>query len=249
MTDTALVAHLGMYDRPETAGANDRFWSAIREQLGYGPASLTRDRDLWDVWRSPDLLLSQTCGMPYRTRLHGSVTLVGTPDHGLPGCPPGHYNSVFVARRDAPGDTLAAFANARFAYNEPLSQSGWAAPRTHFDALGLRFGALLQTGGHRASAHAVADGRADLAALDALTWELIRAHDDFAQDLRVVARTDPTPALPFITALTRDPAPLVAAISAAIADLSAQDRADLHLRGLVEIPAEAYLAVATPPAP
>ncbi|WP_137702039.1 phosphate/phosphite/phosphonate ABC transporter substrate-binding protein [Marimonas lutisalis] len=244
-----MIAALPMYDRPETAAANDRLWQAIRAHLGHGPQALTRDMDVWDIWQNPDLLLAQTCGYPYRARLHGAVTLVGTPDYGLPGCPPGHYCSVFVARADDPVDTLDAFSGRRFAYNEALSQSGWAAPATHMAGLGLAPGPLIKTGAHRASARAVAEGRADFAALDAVTWTLIQAHDSFAANLREITRTRPTPGLPLITAKTRDPAPLFAATRQAIADLSDADRPLLHIRDLIAIPARAYLDVPNPPPP
>ncbi|MCX8955299.1 hypothetical protein OU790_17900, partial [Ruegeria sp. NA] len=73
-----MIAMLGMYDMPEVQAANDRFWGLIRAHLGYGPEQLTRDADVWQVWLDPELVLAQTCGMPYRTRLHGRVQLVGT---------------------------------------------------------------------------------------------------------------------------------------------------------------------------
>lgn len=244
-----MIAALPMYDRPETADANDRLWQAIRARLGLGPDHLTRERDLWEIWQAPDLLLAQTCGYPYRARLHGHVTLVGTPDYGLPDCPPGYYCSVLVARADDPRQTLGDFDGASFAYNEALSQSGWAAPAAHMAAHGLSFGRLLETGAHRASARAVAEGHADLAALDAVTWALIQRHDSFAHELRAIDRTTPTPGLPLITARGTDPAPLFAATAAAIADLSPGDRDTLLLRGLVAIPAAAYLALPIPAAP
>jgi len=244
-----MIASLPMYDRPETAAAHDRYWQAIRAHLGEGPDALTRGGDLWQHWQSRDLIFSQTCGYPYRARLHGHVTLIGTPDYGLPGCPPGHYNSVFVARADDPRAQLAEFETARFAYNEALSQSGWAAPQTHAQAKGITFRNLVQTGGHRLSAMAVAEGRADIAAIDALTWELLMRHDLFAASLREIERSKPTPVLPYITAKGRDSARHFDAVSAAIADLSAQDLDVLHLKGLVAIPAETYLAVPNPDAP
>ena len=244
-----MIASLPMYDLPPQQGANDRFWQAIRAHLGEGPAALTRQGDLWDHWLSPDLVLSQTCGYPYRARLHGKVTLVGTPDYDLPGCPPGYYNSVFVARAGDARGNLRDYAKARFAYNEPMSQSGWAAPLTHVRALGFAFEDLLQTGGHRASALAVAEGRADLAALDALTWRLLQRHDGFTTGLTELARTTPTPVLPYITSLRRDGAPIFTAIKAAIDDLSEEDRETLSLKGILHIPAKEYLAVASPPGP
>ncbi len=244
-----MIAMLGMYDMPAIQPANDRFWTLIRTHLGNGPDRLSRDLDPWRVWRSDDLLLAQTCGMPFRTRLHPHVTLVGTPDYGLPGCPPGHYRSVLIARGDAGEETEADFSGGVFAYNEALSQSGWAAPMTHFAARGIGFRSHLQTGAHVGSARAVAEGRADLAGLDALTWLLLQEHDPVAARLRVVGTTAPTPGLPCITARHRDPAPIAGAIRAAIADLAPADRAALHLRGLAAIDAAAYLAVPSPPAP
>ncbi|MDR9393047.1 MAG: PhnD/SsuA/transferrin family substrate-binding protein [Roseovarius sp.] len=243
-----MIASLPMYDRPETAAANDRFWQGIRAVLGHGPASLARGTDPWAHWRSPDLLLSQTCGYPYRACLHGRVQLVATPDHGIAGCPPGHYCSVLVCRRDDPRG-LQDFAEARFAYNEPLSQSGWAAPQTYAHARGVLLGQPVRCGSHRGSARAVAAGQADLAALDVLSWQMMCAHDDFAARLREVARTPPTPALPYITGPEGDAAALRAALRQAIAGLGAADRATLGLAGLVQVPADAYLELPNPPAP
>ena len=131
-----MIASLGMYDRPETAAANDRLWAGIRDGLRAegidAPDALTRGAHAyWDAWQSPGLVFSQTCGFPFRAKLHDQVTLIGTPDYALPGCPPGHYNSVFVARKDDPRASLAEFSGAAFAFNEDLSQSGWAAHRRY----------------------------------------------------------------------------------------------------------------------
>ncbi|CUK01636.1 phosphate/phosphite/phosphonate ABC transporters, periplasmic binding protein [Shimia thalassica] len=244
-----MIAMLGMYDRPETAASNDRLWQAIRDHLGYGPSKLTRDCDFWEIWESPDLLFAQTCGMPYRTRLHRQVQLVGTPDYGLPDCPAGHYYSVFVTHVDVSQATLADLCEGTFAYNEPVSQSGWAAPQYHLAKMGLAPGKKIQSGAHYLSARAVAEKQADFASLDALTWELIQRYDDFAKSLHVVARTTPTPTLPYITGPRQNATEIRTAVAKAIADLSLKDRAILGLQQLVEIPASAYLAVPSPPPP
>jgi len=245
-----MIAMLGMYDMPALQPANDRLWRGIRAELGYGPDTLTRDMAFLDIWQSPDLLFAQTCGMPFRTLLYPDVTLIGTPDYRLPGVEPGHYYSVLVVRADATGETLADFANQRFAYNEAMSQSGWAGPMTHLRLIGVEFGALVKSGGHHASARAVAEGRADMAGLDALTWTLLSEHEpDLTTQLRVIDTTTPTPTLPYITAAGRDPAPITAAVRAAIAGLCTADRQMLHLNGLVDIAAADYLAIPTPPGP
>lgn len=249
-----MIAALPMYDRPEIRALTDRYWQLIRAALARrgidAPASLRRgDEELMPQWTAPDLLLSQTCGFPFRAKLHDKVTLIGTPDFGVEGCAPGYYRSVLIARRDDPRDTLAAFDGTPIAFNDALSQSGWAAPQNHAAKLGLTFPAGLQTGSHAASLAAVATGRADLAALDAVTWSLLSEHDPMAASVRVIAMTDPTPGLPYITARGRDSAPVFDAIAEAIAQLDPRERAALRLNGIVYIPAETYLAVPTPPAP
>ncbi|MGL6210447.1 MAG: phosphate/phosphite/phosphonate ABC transporter substrate-binding protein, partial [Paracoccaceae bacterium] len=143
-----MIASLGMYDLPPLQAANDRLWAGIRDRLravGIGaPEGLTRgDGAYWAAWEAPDLVLSQTCGFPYRARLHGRVTLIGTPSYRLLGCPPGYYRSVFVARAGDTRRTVAEFSGAPFAYNEALSQSGWAAPQTHAAKHGLHFPATV----------------------------------------------------------------------------------------------------------
>lgn len=249
-----MIAALGMYDRAETAEANDRFWALIRDGLlarGIAaPETLTRGEMAYmPGWLSPDLVFAQTCGYPYRAVLQDKVRLVGTPDYGLPGCPPGHYNSVFIARRNDPRPDLAAFTGTRFAYNDDLSQSGWAAPQNHAATHGLRLPPALKSGGHRLSALAVAEGRADIASLDALTWEMLKRYDPFTADLREVTRTAPTPALPFIAGLHVDPDAAYLALREAAAALTPADRTTLHLRGVIRLPAAAYLAVPNPPSP
>ncbi len=237
-----------MYDRPETAAANDRLWNLIRDALGYGPEGLTRDGDVWAHWQSPDLLLSQTCGYPYRAKLAGDVTLVGTPAYDID-CDAGMYFSAFVVRRDDRRKTLKEFENGPFAYNEALSQSGWAAPLNHAKSVGFTFTNPLQSQAHVNSARMVAQGEADIAALDAVSWKLMQRWESWAADLRVIDQTPPTPGLPLITAKTRDPAPLYQAIEAAIWGLSDQDRNTLCLKGITRIDASAYQSVPNPSSP
>lgn len=249
-----MIASLGMYDFGPAQAANDRLWVLVRDGLRArgipAPDALTRgEHAYWDTWQSPELTLSQTCGYPFRARLHDRVTYVGTPDYGVEGCPPGYYRSVFVARADDPRQSLRDFDGARFAYNEALSQSGWAAPQTHAAKLGIRLPPALQSGGHRLSALAVAEGRADIAALDAVTHAMLQAVEPKVAGLRTVALTDPTPGLPYITAAGRDPEPIFAAFAEAIAALPAPDRAALRLKGLVRIPLATYLAVPNPQSP
>lgn len=245
-----MIASLPMYDWPEIRTEHDQYWHALRAAIGSGPPHLTRGFDDYLThWLHPDLLLSQTCGMPYRTALHGKVSLIGTPDYGLPDCPAGFYHSVLVVNAQDDRSQLSDFMDDILAYNEQGSQSGWAAPLSYAAERGLRWSRVLATGGHRASIHAVATGRAALAAIDAVTWELALRHDPAAGRLRVLARTTPTPGLPYISARGTPPAPLRGAIALAIDSLAPATRRALMLRGICTIPAASYLAIPTPAAP
>jgi len=243
-----MIASLGMYDRAETAGANDALWAGIRKNLGYGPPELDRTSPVMDIWQSPDLLFSQTCGMPYRLGLHALVQLVGTPDYGIPDTAPGYYYSVFLVRTDD-ADDLADYHHRVFAYNGPTSQSGWAAAQNHVFELGFQFENLFCSGGHLASAAAVASGRADVAALDAVSWRMICEHDAGAGDLKAISKTMPTPGLPFITAAGRDAGAIYDAAELAIDRLHDSHRQALGISGMTRIDAADYMGVRNPATP
>jgi ABC-type phosphate/phosphonate transport system substrate-binding protein len=246
-----MIASLMMYARPELRAAHTRFWTLIRARLALAgidaPATLSQDMDEFEVWKHPQLVLSQTCGMPYRLWLHDLVKLVGTPDYGLAGCPPGYYRSAIVVRGDDRRDELDAFRDAVFAYNQTFSQSGYAAMWQHLKQHGFWFENSLHTEQHISSARAVCDGRADIAALDAVTWRLLQKYEDFSQELRVLDWTVPTPGLPLITGIGRNSNDVFDAFEAAISLLNADDRAMLGVQGIVKIPKEVYFQVGNPP--
>lgn len=243
-----------MYDRPETRAAHDRLWDLVRARLGNAPRRLTRafDDDLFGLWEHEELLLAVSCGLPLRQRLAGKVQLVGSLVNDLPGCPRGHYFSQIVVPAAAETRPLPDYATARFAFNQAHSQSGWAAAQNHAAERGFCFENVIETGAHRESARALAEGRADIAVIDAVSWALIVEHDSFAADLSVIGATEPTPGEPVLTAPGQDATALAEGMKSAIAALAPEDRARLHLVDLAlpgEVPLAAYHAVPTPPGP
>lgn len=250
-----MIANLPMYDFGTLREANDRLWALIRDNLRTegiaAPESLDRSStDLWQIWQSPDLVLSQTCGYPFRAKLHDKVSLIGTPDYRVIGCAPGYYCSAIMVREEDERRSPEEFDGAMMAYNDAMSQSGWAAPQNFAAELGIRFRAGPRTGGHRASALAVAEGRAELAALDAVTQRLLqREEPEIMAGLRVLAMTPATPGLPLIAARSAPEYMTYALVAHAIEALSPEDRDTLGIHGLVQIEADAYLEVPNPPSP
>jgi hypothetical protein len=129
-----MLASLPMYDLPELRSETDALWSAVAHGLRArgidAPGRLTRSGDLHSDWMRPDLLLSQTCGLPFVRHLRGRVDLVGAVAYDLPDCAPGTYRSRVVVRADDPRETIEAFRGAAFAMNSEGSQSGAGAMRT-----------------------------------------------------------------------------------------------------------------------
>lgn len=248
-----MIANMMMYARPQLDSAHNRYWQLIREQLQQrgiaSPPSLSQQAEEFSTWLDPALVLSQTCGMPYRTRLHSKVTLVGTPNFNLPECPAGYYRSPLVVRENDSRKEVGEFKNSVFAYNQTFSQSGYAAPYWHLQRHGFWFRKTLHAQQHVESARAVAESRADIASLDAVTWRLMQRYEPFANQLRVLEWTTPTPGLPYITAAGTDRQALFDSIEVAIQNLNDADRALLGIDDIVYIPPEDYLAVANPPNP
>jgi len=245
-----MIASLMMYARPELNDAHNRLWENIREQLSSNninsPPLLSQNAEPFSVWQHPDLVLSQTCGMPYRNTLYNNVKLIGTPNYNLHECPPGYYRSAIVIHRDDSRTSFSQYKNSILAYNQSSSQSGYAAIFSHVKDYGFWFQKGLCSGSHLKSAEAVSKGKADIAALDAMTWHLINQYEDIFNDLKVLDWTAPTPGLPLITALKHDPDIIFNCVNRAIAELEDSDRQLLGLDKLVKIHASKYLAVENP---
>ena len=196
-----------MYDLPGARGATDGWWAALAEAFGArgvaSPPTLDRRQDYAGAWLEPGLVLSQTCGYPYHTRLRGRVQLVATPVYRAPGCEGARYRSVLVVRADEPAQDLSGLRGCRVAYNSTGSHSGYNALRRSVAPLashGRFFRGRMATGSHEASAAAVASGAADLCAIDCVSWAMFGKYQPNAvAGLRVLGYTPAAPGLPLIT--------------------------------------------------
>lgn len=184
----------------------------IRDETGTviapDPASLPPDEfDFFTLWRHPALLLAQTCWGPMQaTGLADHVRVVGQPDYSsYEGGEGEFYRSAMVARAEIPPSDLRG---KRFAFNERSSMSGYLALARDLVAAGALaseadfatyWSGMIATGSHRASVKAVAEGDADIAAVDCRTWAYCRRFEPAARLLTVTAWTAPRKGLPFIT--------------------------------------------------
>ncbi|CAB3744622.1 hypothetical protein LMG24238_07315 [Paraburkholderia sediminicola] len=160
------------------------------------------DEELHGFWRRPNVLLSQTCGYPLVHGLNEQVQVIATPRFDAPGCAGADYSSVLVTRAESQFDSLAACRGARAAYNQDDSNSGMNVFRHAVAPLARKsafFSAVLRTGSHLGSLRAVIENRADVAAIDCVTFAFVCDElPELAQKVRQIGLTAASPGLPLI---------------------------------------------------
>lgn len=249
-------ASLPMYDLPELRPAHAALWSAIAENLAQAgldgvPDLLTFDGEPADLWQAPDLLLSQTCGLPLVTSLGNTVKVVATPRYSAPGCSGSRHRGFIVVSASSNAQRLVELRNSRCVINGWDSNTGMNMLRAAVAPLSRDsrfFGSVTVSGSHLASLQAIADGTADIAAIDCITYaHLSRHRPELAGSTRVLAVTAATPCLPLVTAASTDDDTVAALRTALQAAASAPElaeaRADLLLEGFETLPDRAYRAV------
>jgi ABC-type phosphate/phosphonate transport system substrate-binding protein len=241
------IAALPMYNVTPALAAIWREWLAdVLNGIELECRIVTPDDDLQALWRHPDLLISQTCGYPLMHGLSECVQLIATPQFDAPGCDGPHYSSVLATRVDAHFDSLAACRGARAAYNQDDSNSGMNVLRHVVAPLarnGMFFSEVVRTGSHLGSLRAVVENRADVAAIDCVTFAFVCDEwPELAEKVRQIGVTAASPGLPLI-ASNAVPAETVKALrSSLFRTVSEQpDRARrLRLKGFSVLPLADY---------
>jgi ABC-type phosphate/phosphonate transport system substrate-binding protein len=129
---------------------------------------------------------------------------------------PVYFSELVVADR-CQATSLRELAGCRFGYNDLASQSGYRSLLDRLAALGLserHVGALVLTGGHRASLDALRDGAIDAAAIDSNT---LLGLGGPPPGTRVIETWGPYPVQPVVVAATLDEGTVAAIRSALLA--------------------------------
>eukprot|EP00049_Salpingoeca_infusionum_P016472 m.337116 g.337116 ORF g.337116 m.337116 type:complete len:512 (-) comp16079_c3_seq5:1277-2812(-) len=221
MVDVELVGHLPMYDFDFVKASTDALFDAFREALASVLASeedvaglensvlvkgvqlqeLSRDAPMEDTVQHHArlLLLGQTCGLPLTSGQNAFMQPILVPTYECNGCKPSEYSSVVVVRDDDIGTKPQDFEGAVAAINSLGSLSGslllshWLTPAVCDKVT------MVPTGAHAVSIQEVKEGRARLAALDCVTYALLKTYTPEAvAGTKVIANTTSAPALPFV---------------------------------------------------
>lgn len=124
------------------------------------------------------------------------------------------YRSVIVVSAESHAVTVSDTFDGRLALNEYGSWSGYRGLERWLETRSLSIDAYrthVLTGSHRNSVSAVAEGVADVAAVDHTVWDHLVATEPRVSGVRVLATTSDSPAPPFSlrTALVADLAPIL----------------------------------------
>jgi len=246
-------AGLPMYDLEELRWATDAWWQSLARSLrGAGlaetPDRLDRSLRHHELWSQPDFWFGQACGYPLTHEFAGRLSLVATPRYRAAGCMGTSYRSWVLVRDGSTVGRIEDLAGSRAAINDRSSQSGCNALRALLAPIakaGRFFAAVEVTGSHLASIAAVQQGRADVAAIDCVTYALVARHRPVALfGTRVLAGTASAPALPYVAGAGVAASTLErfrAALRAALADpATAAAREALLIEGVELLPLSAY---------
>ena len=247
------TASLPMYNLPEMRPVNVRFWNALRGLLVEAglrevPESLTVDRLPVPERIGPEILFSQTCGYPLETIFSGQAIRLGTPCYTVPGCDGPTHCGLFIVPAGSTARELRDLRGSVFLFNSRHSNSGMNLPRRALadiaDGRPL-FAEVIETGSHPGNLDRIARGEADATAVDNVTYAFWRHYrPEAARHVRVLARTPPSPAIPFVTSVATPPATM-AILRDALTRLgrephAAAARAGLSITDIVDMPAAAY---------
>lgn len=201
------IAALPMYDLPELRDAHDRLWGILACKLRDSgiagvPWRLTCGLSHRELWAHPGLLLGQACEYPLSKSFREQLKIVATPRYSAPGCNGSTYRSAIVVRAEERADSLEQLRERRCVVNEPDSNSGMNLLRAAVAPLsgGARFfRSVTFSGSHRKSVELIAAGKADVGAIDCVTFEhLRRASSELISKVRIVDWTPASPCLPFV---------------------------------------------------
>lgn len=106
------------------------------------------------------------------------------------------YFSDVIVHRDSPYRSFLDLRGRSWAYNEPLSHSGYGITRYHLVRLGETdgfFGEVVEAGFHQEAIRMVARKEVDGSAIDSQVLEVeLRDHPELADQLRVVEALGPS---------------------------------------------------------
>jgi hypothetical protein len=201
-----MIANARMYSvSPEAAALWRRLLTALIEYAGLDIQLLEHGapQPISDLWQRRDMAAVFMCGLPFslsdpRPELIAAPVPRPADFHGLP-----QYWSEMVVRQDSGYRSIGDSFGARIALTVPDSQSGCLAALGYLMTVADRFPLYREVITPRitplGAMSAVIDGAAEVAPVDSYAYCLLQKfRPDLTSQLRIIARTAPTPIPPLI---------------------------------------------------
>ncbi len=203
-----------------------------------------------DLLLDKNLYFGHTCGYPLVTHLSQHMIPFCAPVFDVPGCDDKLYSSVLITGVDSAVTDLYDCRDRIVAINTIDSNSGMNLLRHALAAAGASgqfFRQVKLTGGHLQSLVAIAEGKAQLAAIDCVTYQLIQDQSpELVARVRRIGDTEQTCGLPFVVARANvnsiDFDLLIDALQQALREQPAVS-AILHLSGFTSVSMDDYQSI------
>lgn len=203
-----------MYDFAEVQSSTGALLETIArevrklgENVVVGNPINSEHESLLSSWSGIEMYLSQSCGLPYVKGLNNAVDILGTFIWTGISDDSGNYRTHILVRDDIGVTEVSQLRNARPVVNSAQSLSGWC-------SLGCAIAEVtddptfvqpyLVSKYHAQSLKLLQDGEADVASIDAATYQLLRRHRPaLVHGLRIIGTGPLIPATPIIVSKTR----------------------------------------------
>jgi ABC-type phosphate/phosphonate transport system substrate-binding protein len=201
-----MIANARMYSvSPEAAGLWRTLLTAVIEHAGLDIELLehTEPAPINELWQRPDKAAVFMCGLPF-SRSDPRPELIAAPVPSPPafnGLP--QYWSEMVVRKASTFQAIEDTFGGRIALTVPDSQSGCLAALYFLMATARQFPLYREIITPQVTPlgamSAVVDGAADVAPIDSYAYCLLQKYRrDLTSQLRIIARTPPTPIPPLV---------------------------------------------------
>ena len=234
-----------------------RAWQALFDQfrLLLGDGNQLKKKLVFDaqesVLRDPGLFIGHTCGYPLMKHLQDAVTPFCVPVFDVIGVEEKLYCSRFIVAADAAISSLVDCRARTVAINSNDSNSGMNVLR-HAVA-GLKpdapfFASVIYSGGHLQSLTAVAEKKADVAAIDCVSFQLIQDRwPELTARVRSIGDSIKTCGLPLVMPAasfsSSDTRQIITALNRALKQVSPQVRQQLHLSHFAGVHLDDYRGI------
>lgn len=227
----------------------DQFFILTKDQFSLSPNLLYETDE--STLRDDRLFIGHTCGYPLMKNLEDALTPICLPVFGVPGCDGKFYSSAFITSSDSTIKSLQDCHQGVAVINGKDSNSGMNVLRHAIATLSQGkhfFSKVIESGSHKKSLIEVSEGRADVAAIDSVSFALIaEAWPELTEKVRVFDYSARTCGLPFVMPKSRleaiDPKTITYYLNQALQSLPEKYRLRLHLEKFLDVNLSEYQGI------